>query len=631
MTEQGEEQQGSNQSGSLDHGASIVDGLRASEIAGALPAGLVGLLLLTSMWWDGAFDLRYWAPLGVLSLTLLGVLVGMGEWSLPRRAPLRIAVVAIWCFAAFVCLSAAWSDSPGDAWEGAARTALIAAIFTLAVGGSERGFGARRLGPWLTGGVVVIAGIVLLRMLLDGADVFLAGRLSAPVGYRNGTAALFAFAAWPLIGIAARRGVSSGVRAAAFAATVLVFGLAFVTQSRGVLLGFLAGGLVSILIGPDPVRRSWLAIAALAAVAAVSGTLLSPFDAFDGGVGQVTDGDVRDAGIALLLLSAVAFAGGLFLFVLDNGLRRDLFVQMRARQLATIALLALAVVAGAGVLARVGNPVSYVDAKLDEFTNLNAVTTSSSGARLGTVSGQRYDLYRVAWDQFLEQPLVGGGEGSYRFAYYRDRRTDRNLNNPHSLPMRLLAETGLIGTGLFLAWLVAVGIAIARRARRLQGADRVWIAGLSAAAVTLLAQSIVDWLWLLPGLFGLGVLALGLASGGDDEEAPAGTHIHSRRITPRRVVATGALALATVAVALLMLSDLYVRKAREDALRSPQAELAAARTAAWLNPVAVTPLYLQASALESQGIARRPGGRWRKRSTWSRITSSRLACSVTSR
>jgi tetratricopeptide (TPR) repeat protein len=252
-------------------------------------------------------------------------------------------------------------------------------------------------------------------------------------------------------------------------------------------------------------------------------------------------------------------------------------------------------------LVKVGNPVSYVDRKVDEFTDLEADTTGDSGVRLGTVGGQRYDLYRIAWGEFLDQPLLGSGEGSYEFAYYRERRTDRNLDNPHSLPLLLLAETGLLGAGLFAAWLLAVAVAVARAARRATEGGRLWIAGLAAAGTTLLAQSVVDWFWLLPGLFALAAVALGVAAAGAEPDPVEEDEAEGRWSAGRALAAVG-LAVAIAAVGLLFLSDVYLRKARvEAAAGSPQAALDSARTAESLDPLSVEPLYLQASALETQG------------------------------
>lgn len=583
------------QSATFQHEPGMVVGSSAGDLAKVLPIALVGLLLLVSGWWDSAFDLRYWAPLTILSMALMLAQLLIGGWRLRGDTPLTVATIAIWVFTLYVLLTAAWAQSAALAWEEAARTCFYAALWTLTVGAGAAGAWRNRLGAGLTVGIAAVAVVTLVGLLFNADGLFLAGRLDSPVGYRNGTAALFAFGFWPLSGFAARRGSLSAARAAAFAAAVLVLGLAFLTQSRGVLIGLVLGGVVSLAIGPDRLRRAWLAIAAVIVIALISGPLLTPYDAFDGGAGTVTGGDIQHAATALLLACLAIFGASILLFVFDNGLRSS-GIDRRMRVVAAAGLALLALGAGAAGLAKIGNPVSYADEKLKEFNDVEPAAVKGS-TRLGTVGGQRSDLWRVAWDQFRDHPLAGAGAGSYQFAYYRDRHTDRNLSDTHSLPLRLLADTGLIGATLFAIWLVAMAVAIARRARETIAAERMWVAGLAAAGATLLAQCLVDWLWLLPGLLGLGVLALGMAAGGEGVERVA----VPRRWSPGRLAAAGALAAALVSVTFLYLSDLYIRKARVDALDSPRAELDSARTAAWFDPVAVTPLYLQASALESEG------------------------------
>lgn len=563
----------------------------AAEAFATAPLLLTGLLILVAIWWDGGFDMRYWAPLTILSLALLAALALAGTLSLPRGA-LGLAVVAIWAFVGFTFLSAAWSPSAADAWEGAARATFYAAVFTLAVAAPATGRGASWTGAGLVLGVVVTALISEVRLLDGDAGAFLAGRLNDPIGYRNGTAALFSFAAWPLIGFAARRGYAASLRSGALAAAVLTIGLAFLTQSRGMLLGLVCGGIVSLAIGPDRLRRAWLALAVTAIVAVGSGALLAPYDGSDSGAGVAAAADIRHAGVALALLCLGAFFAGLFAFVFDNGLRssglaRDL------RKVAAAGLIVAAAALAVGALARAGSPVSYVGDKWDEFAEVEAST--ASGTRLGTVSGPRYDIWRVALDEFRAAPLAGAGEGSFRFAYYRERHTDRNLADVHSQPLRLLAETGLIGAGLFALWLVALGVAIAGRARSAAPAERAGIAGLAAAGSVVVAQSAVDWLWLIPALFGLAVLALALAARDEAELEPRPWSLAAR------IPIALALIAAIFSVGALFLSGIYVRKAREQALVSPAASLDSARTAARLDPVSVTPLYLQASALEGEG------------------------------
>lgn len=554
---------------------------------------LAGLLILVSVWWDGAFDLRYWAPLTLLCLALLLALTVAGTLSLPGPGPLAWAVGAVWAFAAFVMLSALWAESAAEAWEGAARTIFYAALFTLAVATPAGPRGRRWLAAGLVLGILAAGLATELRLLAGDTGAFLAGRLNDPIGYRNGTAALFSLAAWPAIGFAARRGHGSGLRAAAVAASVLLVGLAFLTQSRGMLLGLAAGGAVSLALGPDRLRRSWLALAVAAAIAIGSAALLAPYHGSGSGTGTAVAADIRHAGVALALLCAAAFLAGLFAFVYDNGLRSPAIAR-GMRGAATAGLLAIVAVAAVAALVKAGNPVTYGEDKWDEFTAVEAST--ATGTRLGTVSGPRYDIWRVAVDQFADAPLAGAGEGGFPVAYYRERRTDRNLADAHSLPLRLLAETGLIGTALFVLWLAVLAVAIAARARRASLAGRTWIAGLAAAGAVVVAQSAVDWLWLIPALFGLAVLALGLAARGDEdvvEPRPLGW--------AGRLPVAALLVAAILSVGALFLSGVYVRKARQQAPTSSSASLAAAQTAGRLNPVAVTPLYLQAAALESEG------------------------------
>lgn len=574
--------------------------------AGAASVAVVGLILVVSSYlWDGAFDMRYWALAGVLVLVALAAILIPGGASRIRSRPLLVAVLALWSLALWCLVSGAWAPSPGRAFEGAARTALYAALFTLPIAGLTRRRDCRIVAGGLLAAVSLAAGFTLLNLYSDGVGSFLAGRLDDPIGYRNGTASLFALATWPLLCIAAARGPNPALRAGALAVAVLMLDLSLLTQSRGVLIGLAAGGLVSVAIGPDRVRRCWLGIAAAGIVAAASGQLLTPYDAYDGGAGVVTDDHVRSAANAVLLGSAVAFVGGLFVAIFDNGLRRgSAATNERLHKVSIAALAGVAVVAAIGVLVAIGNPVSYADEKLDEFTDVEASTTEGS-TRLGSVGGQRYDLWRIAADEFAAHPLQGSGEGGYSFVYYRERETDRNLSDPHSLPIRLLSETGLIGLGLFCAFLVAAGIAIARSAAAAGRTDRAWIAGMAAAGTTVLAQTLTDWIWLLPGLLGLAFLALGLASAGhrngeqdDGDATEAERSMGWKRPSLYAGIAIGA---AAVLMGLVYSADVHVRVAQKEGADDPQVRLDSARTAEALNPFAVRPLYLQASAHEDQG------------------------------
>lgn len=558
-----------------------------------LPAAFVALLLVLATWWEGAFSLRHWAPAALFAIVVVAATLASGG-GVPVSRNLRIALVAIWGFAAWTLLSALWAESVALAWEGANRTIMYAALATVALITTSRRRELALLGNAVIYGVAGIAVVTLIRLYVDGSPLFVAGRLDAPVGYRNATAALFAFMFWPLICAAAPRGGKPSRRAMALSLATLALGLAFLTQSRGVLIGLLAGAAVVLALGPDRVRRAWLALLSAVGVAAASPWLLRPYHAFSDGQDPAS-ADITAAAVSLTLIVLVAAAAGLLLALFDNGLRNSTPAVAKARLLARGSLAAGAAACVVVALAAVGNPVDFGEEKLDEFTRLEG--GSSGATRLGSVEGQRYDLWRVAANELASRPLIGVGESNYQFDYYEERRTDRNLVDPHSLPLRVLAETGLVGAGLFIAFLAALAAALARSWKSASRDTKCTAAGLAAAGAVILGQSLVDWLWLIPGMMGLGIFCLGIAAA-MTAEPPLRSGRRPSMLSLRRAGAAAGLLAAAASVAAVFLSDVYVRKASDEIVTSPGAALDAADTAAFFNPWSVTPNYLRAGAQE---------------------------------
>jgi hypothetical protein len=620
------------------------------------PTVFVLALVVLATAYAGAFDVDQWAPPALFILVmLLTFVVRGGAARLPDRW-IGLALAGAWGLALWAAASAAWAASPGAALEGAGRQAMYAAILTLpfvAVGDrSEVGQRALRLaGRGVVCGIVLIALYTVGWMLLDGPAVFLAGRLNEPIGYRNATALLFCLPFWPLIVVAATRERGRLLRAASFGLAVLMLGLAFLTQSRGVLLGLGCGGVVALALGPDRVRRVWLALLGVALLAGASSWLLTPYHALDGGDGVVHASDIAVAARALVALTAISAIVGFLLAVFDAGLRPTSPAMSRvvrpATRLGLVALLSALVVGGLAAVH--GNPVAEAQAKWRQFKSLQ--TTSTSATRYTSAGGQRYDLWRVALLELRANPVAGVGEGSYEFGYYLLRRTDRNLDDPHGVLFQIGAELGVVGLLLF-AFIPLGLLASLRRWWSLASMEaRRSACGLTAAGATFLGQSLVDWMWRIPGLTALGLLcpaiavavlarSAGMADAaqvgaaqaeaaqaeatsrrGDDRGAastvlpdglgaaaslPRGARVASgtarlRRWPWGRAVAVAVLLAAAALVLSLYLSDVYVRRARDELGRSPAAQLADARTAATLDPWAVDPHYLESSALESQG------------------------------
>ncbi len=564
---------------------------RPSPALTALPAAFAALLVVLATWQNGAFEVRHWAPPALFALVVLAVLNGAGAVA-ARSRPVQVALAALWGLTGWIALSALWSESPAGAWEQANRAVLYAALVSLALTAVLGRREGRVVAAVLVGGVTVVALMTLVRLLTGDDSLFVAGRLDEPVGYRNATALLFAFSVWPLVSAAAARGVRPTLRAACLGGATLALGLALLTQSRGVLIGLGLGAIVAIGAGPDRVRRAWTALLAVAPVAAAYPLLMRPYHSWDGGQGAVETGDITTAAVALSGGVAIVFVAGFLAALLDNGLRAHGPDMQRARHLARTALAVVAIAAAAGGLVAMGNPSSFAHDKWDEFRTLD---DTLGPTRLTAAGGQRYDLWRIAWNDFESAPLHGTGAGSYPSSYYLDRATDRNLDNPHSLLFSLLAETGLVGTLLFAVFLGGVVLAAAAAWRAAPEPARRLAGGIAAGGAVVLGQSLVDWTWLIPGVTGLGFFAVGLGVALLAPDTAPGA-VPARRL---RLARAACLTVAALAVLSLFLADFEVRKA--DADRSPAARLDAARMAARLNPLSLDARWLQASALEERG------------------------------
>jgi O-antigen ligase len=557
----------------------------------AVPTAVAVVLLWVAVWSDGAFAIRSWGPLAVFALAALAAGRRNGA-----TGPALAMVAALWLFALWSAVSVSWSDRPGAGVEGTGRTLLYAALASLPVLTLPTRRWAERTARLITLAAAGLVALSLAALLASGTGWFVAGRLDEPVGYRNGTGALLTICFWPLISVAATRRGHLAVRAVAFALATSALGMALLTQSRGAVLGFAAGLAVALALGPDRSRRVWAAIFSVGAVALASNGLMAPYDAFADTL-RTVPGAVDEALTTLALLAAGSLALGLLLGLVDGGLRVSDAIGRRLRivSAAALGLLALGIVAAA--LVRTGDPVAFADRKADEFTRLGG-TSAPGGSRLASTGGQRYDLWRIAWREFAAAPVTGGGEGAYPVRYFRERATDANLDNPHSEPLRVLAELGVVGALLLVAALVAAALALVRGWPTATERERRWASALAAAGAVAVGQSAVDWLWLIPGLTGLGVVALATAVAiVSIPPAGAAPPRPARAWTALRVLP----ALAAVAVSLAYLADVHVRTARADTGATAQQRLDTSRTAERLNPLAAAPRYQQAGALEDLG------------------------------
>lgn len=585
-----------------------------------LLAGTPALLIL--IWWitrEGGYFERSWIP-GAVLLTAVGaasVIALRAELALPSR-PARIAVAALAAYVLWSFLSILWAGSPGDALEGSQRALLYLVCFTLFT-----------LLPWTPRTLLVallafiatmtILGVVTVVRLAGDvplAELFIDARLRAPVGYHNAAAALWTMAAIPALVLCARSEPPVWLRPLLLAAAVLLLGLAVLCQSRGWLYTLPVVLLAALLLSPDRLKLIPFAVFGLGEVAIAARDLLAVNSEGTGVEPAVAEQALRpviDGAITTLAAcTAGAFVAGIALVYAERVLRGRVVLAPRGRRLVGAALVVAAMVGGAAAVtvAAHGDPVGRLQSAWTQFTDVDSEAASGE-THLATLGSTRYDFWRVALDAWREHPVAGLGQDNFAEYYARHRRS--SFEEPrwvHSLPLRLLAHTGIVGAALFLALLAAtaVGVLGVWRSARDPAARAVAGAALLPAAVWV-AHGSVDWLWEFPALslaalaFAGAALALGgpAAAEIEDRDEPRAP---SRSARAQRAICAGATA-ALLAVMALMVPALIADSATSSAARHWRADPARALErldlARSLNPLVARPWLIEGEIRARRG------------------------------
>jgi O-antigen ligase len=152
---------------------------------------------------------------------------------------------------------------------------------------------------------------------------------------------------------------------------------------------------------------------------------------------------------------------------------------------------------------------------------------------MGDSVDNRTWLWRIGARMVLDHPLTGVGRGNWllMFPLYLDPSLPPRLVGPHSTPVQVLAETGLIGLAAYAATLAVALVGLRDARRRLAGAARerealllegieIAIYGYVVSSVFLNDNIYQRSLWLLVGLAAAGrQVALRAAAGGSPAAA----------------------------------------------------------------------------------------------------------------
>jgi O-Antigen ligase len=506
------------------------------HVAALAPGLAVVALMLVWAVHDGGYDedTWYWGALTVLGL-LTAVVIARG---IAKTRVSRTGLVALGAFGLYVAwsyLSITWADSPGDALTGSNRALLYLLLFAtmLVLPWTVRGALTALLAFALGVGVVAIVLLFRLASADHVADLVISGRLAAPTGYFNSTAALFTIQALVAIALAARRELPGPVRGTLIAFACAGLQLAVIVQSRGWLFTLPLVAIVAIVVLPDRLRVAGTAVLPVAGALVPVHRLLAVYQNTSG---PALNHAAARAGHAALVICAVEFFVATLLAWGDSLVPAPRPSAARRRVLGTITtVLVVVAVAVGGLAATHGHPIRFVERQWNGFSHPQ---TASSGSHFTDVGSGRYDFWRVSLDAFLAHPIGGLGQDNFDNYYVSRRRTVEEPSYTHSLELRLLAHTGLVGFALFAIFLVAA-IAAAMPARRRQGLE-AFVAG--AALLPLVVWVIhgsIDWFWEIPALSGPALGFLGAAG------ALGAAGSASRATTARRAFPTPGVPPAT--------------------------------------------------------------------------------------
>lgn len=560
----------------------------------------VSALLIWWEWKQAAYFGPVFYPGAIAVFALLALLLVNSPVRARIAGPARVALLALVGLAAWTLLSVLWTTVPAAPIAYAERIFVYATLFAIGIWTTSllgRRMHLALVPVALTGAAIGVATVVVLA---TGTDVtwYLQGdaTLRFPVGYRNADVAFLLICLWPLLGLATHNEWRWPLRALAVAAATVLIDLAVLGQSRGSLPALAIALCVYLALSPHRLRAgAVIVLAALPALPVLSDLLaVFRYNSPDSGIVPVLHDAARATGYsAALSFFVAAIALGFVYPRLRLGPAR-----VRALSWVAGALAVLAIVAGGLVfVARHGGPIEFIDQRASEFGKTGYPNLHGQGIRFGAnVGSNRHDFWRVAVDEGVEQPLLGGGAGSFQLAYLRRRHSPETPHDPHSIEAAIFSELGFPGLILLVAFVLGAGWA-ALRSRRTGPVAASLVAAASAGAVQWLVHGSWDWFWQYTGITALGAYLLGVAAApGLAGVAPAPA------VRVRAVTVAGLVALALVAVP-LFLSDRYLERANNEARADPIAAIDDAGRAADLNPLGDGPL-LTRGAIEA-GLGRR--------------------------
>ncbi|MGI8428664.1 MAG: O-antigen ligase family protein [Solirubrobacteraceae bacterium] len=465
-----------------------------------------------------------------LALAALAAIAG-GGWlwtgslrvSAPRLATGGAGLLA--AFAAWSGVTVLWSVAPDQTWIelNRALTYLIVLGLAIAVGASH----IRSVELIAKGFLLVALAVTVYALgqkLVPGLrfgglfDLNQTGplpRLQEPFGYWNALALFIAMAAPVALALAVDVRARGRWRLVALIAFELMLLTIAFTFSRGGLLALAVGLAAGIALSRTRLRSlMWLGTACAAtAIPLIFGLTNHALTSAKISLAQREIAGAKLTG-ALLASLVVLFVAARTLQRLE---RRVQISPERGRRIGQLLLGALGVALVSGVLT-VALSARGLDGTVSHawtsFTTTRSASVSDPARLFSADSENRWVWWKEAAGAFSDRPFAGWGAGSFGVVHLLYRRDMLPVEQPHSVPLQLLAETGVVGALLAIggfALLLASGVSAVRRTAA--GPERLLAAALLAAGVAYAIHACYDWDSDIPGVTLPAITLLGVLAG----------------------------------------------------------------------------------------------------------------------
>jgi hypothetical protein len=584
----------------------------------SVPLGVALVVLALWLLWIGAsggYAQTVWYPsaLGLISLWVLTLV--RSRRVLPEAMPARVALLAFAALVGLNYLSIAWAGSPGSALDSSNQLALYllgAWVFALLPWTPRRL--AALAGAWSVG-VCVFCAVDLARAVSASSLTifFVDGRFATPMQYSNATGALGVMGMWPTLILSSRRELPAWLRACCLGIATFLATFAVLPQSRASLLGLLLTAPLALIVMSDRLRLLCRMLVVGGALALCLPLVVHVNDAVSAGA-QVTP-VLRHAARAMLVSAVGGALIGLCLGLVENRVsaRRANARRANVRQADGQAQPSrshglprvppvLAAVLVAVILVSAAVVLEPRIAHLVHETVRKGNTDAGTGSNrfLSTSPEERFDYARVALHLFSGSPVLGIGSGNFGRRYDALRRFQKHSQYTHNLPLRVLSETGLVGTLLFFVLVVALVVGMIRVARRHRDLSRACVGMAFTVTGYFLVHSCLDWVDVFPALavpaIALPMAAITLGDTPPARDAPTGAEVRrsarsakSRARVGWAVLGVGGAGLF-VAMASAYLSLQSTNRAFAIFRADPQQAYHYLRLAKSLNPLSATPI-----------------------------------------